>query len=150
MSLNRAMLIGNVCSNPDVKHLESGISVATFTLATNEKGYKLASGTEVPPKAEFHNIVAWRGLATIAERYIKKGSQLYIEGKITTRSWEKDGITRYTTEIVAENIQLLGSRPSEQTQSGADTNSPVESPITERKITQPEFPVPDDSDDLPF
>jgi len=111
MSVNKAILVGNVGKDPEVRYLDSGVAVATITLATSERGYTLANGTQVPERTEWHNIIAWRGLAEIAEKYIKKGNQLYVEGKITTRKWEKDGVTRYSTEIIAENIELLGRRP---------------------------------------
>ena len=110
MSINKAILIGHVGKDPEVKQTTNS-KVATFSLATTEKGYTTNEGKKVEDRTEWHNIVAWKHLADLAENYIKKGSQLYIEGKICTRSWEKDGITRYTTEIIAESIQLLGSKP---------------------------------------
>lgn len=110
MSVNKVILVGNVGKDPEVRYLEKNVAVARFPLATTERGYTMQNGTQVPDRTEWHNIVAWRGLAEIVEKYVKKGSQLYIEGKIQTRSWEKDGIKRYTTEIYAENIQLLGKR----------------------------------------
>lgn len=110
MSVNKVILLGNVGKDPEVRYLEKNVAVANFTLATSEKGYKMQNGTEVPDRTEWHNIVAWRGLAELAEKYIRKGSQLYIEGKIQTRSWEKDGVKRYTTEIYADTIQLLGRK----------------------------------------
>ena len=120
MSINKAILIGNVGKDPDIRYLEregeKKNSVANFTLATTERGYTLANGTQVPDRTEWHNIVAWRGLAEIIEKYVRKGSKVYIEGKITTRSWEKDGITRYTTEIVADKIDLLSSPQQRQDQ----------------------------------
>ncbi|MCK9312137.1 MAG: single-stranded DNA-binding protein [Bacteroidales bacterium] len=123
MSINKAILVGNVGKDPEIRYLDSGVAVATITLATTERGYTLQNGTQIPDRTEWHNIVAWRGLAEIAEKYIKKGNQLYVEGKITTRKWEKDGITRYTTEIVAENIELLGRRPESGTSEGVTTQS---------------------------
>ncbi|HOV83791.1 MAG: single-stranded DNA-binding protein [Paludibacteraceae bacterium] len=110
MSVNKVILVGNVGKDPEVRYLEKNVAVARFPLATTERGYTMQNGTQVPDRTEWHNIVAWRGLAEIVEKYVKKGSQLYIEGKIQTRSWEKDGIKRYATEIYAENIQLLGKR----------------------------------------
>ena len=110
MSVNKVILLGNVGKDPEVRYLEKNVAVANFTLATSEKGYKMQNGTEVPDRTEWHNIVAWRGLAELAEKYIRKGGQLYIEGKIQTRSWEKDGVKRYTTEIYADTIQLLGKK----------------------------------------
>ncbi|MDR1653484.1 MAG: single-stranded DNA-binding protein [Prevotellaceae bacterium] len=111
MSVNKVILVGNVGRDPEVRYLERNVAVANFTLATTERGYTMQNGTQVPERTEWHNIVAWRGLAELAEKYIRKGRQLYIEGKIQSRSWEKDGIKRYTTEIYAETIQMLGNRP---------------------------------------
>lgn len=111
MSVNKVILVGHVGKDPDIRYIEKNVAVANFTLATTEKGYALQNGTQVPDRTEWHNIVAWRGLATTAEKYIHKGTQVYVEGKIQTRSWEKDGIKRYTTEIIADSIQLLGKRP---------------------------------------
>lgn len=113
MSINKAILVGFCTNDPEVRDA-AGTRVANFSIATNEKGYTLASGVQVPEKAEFHNIVAWRGLAELSDKWIKKGSQLYIEGKMSTRSWEKDGQKHYRTEIIAENIQLLGRKPEGQ------------------------------------
>jgi single-strand DNA-binding protein len=142
MSVNKAILVGNVGKDPEVRYLDSGVAVATITLATTERGYTLANGTTVPDRTEWHNIVAWRGLAEIAEKYIKKGSQIFVEGKITTRKWEKDGIARYSTEIVAENIELLGKRPE---------GSSSESHSTAAKTPSNDTPASSDSsDDLPF
>jgi len=119
MSLNKAMLIGNVGKDPEVRYLDGNSAsgekakVAQFTLATTER-YRDRSG-EMRENTEWHNIVAWRGLADTVEKMVKKGSQLYIEGRIRTRSWDdKSGNKRYTTEIVADNIQLLGRRPDGQ------------------------------------
>lgn len=112
MSLNKVMLIGNIGRDPEVKTLDGNNGsqkVATFTLATGEK-YKDRNG-ELREKTEWHNIVAWRNLADICEKYIRKGMQVYIEGRIRTRSWQdKDGNTRCTTEIMADNLQMLGKK----------------------------------------
>jgi len=129
MSINKAILIGNVGKDPDIRYLEregeKKNSVANFTLATTERGYTLANGTQVPERTEWHNIVAWKGLAEIIEKYVRKGSKVYIEGKITTRSWEKDGITRYTTEVVADKIDLLSSPQQRQDQAPAPSTQPA-------------------------
>ena len=104
MSLNKVQLIGNVGKDPDVRYLDSGIAVATFPLATTERGYTLANGTQVPERTEWHNIVLWRGLAETAEKYIHKGDKLYIEGKIRSRSYDdQNGIKRYVVEIFGDN-----------------------------------------------
>lgn len=111
MSINKVILVGNVGNDPEVRYLEKDICVATFRLATTERGYKAANGNLIPDRTEWHNIVLWRGLAEIAEKYVKKGTQLYIEGKLRTRQWnDSSGATRYTTEIVADNMELLSSR----------------------------------------
>lgn len=150
MSVNKVILIGNVGKDPEVRVLEGGTSVASITLATSEKGYKTKSGVEIPEKTEWHNIVAWRGLAEIAEKYIKKGSQIYVEGKIVTRKWEKDGVAQYRTEIVAENLQMLGKKP--------DGYNPEESNYSgttkpDNAATKDDFAHSDGSEgseDLPF
>ena len=119
MSLNKAMLIGNVGRDPEVRYLEgnNGAKVATFTLATTER-YRDRNG-ETRENTEWHNIVAWRNTADVVERFVKKGTQLYIEGRIRTRSWDdQNGNKRYTTEIVADTLQLLGKRPEGQQQNG--------------------------------
>ncbi|HNX88661.1 MAG TPA: single-stranded DNA-binding protein [Paludibacteraceae bacterium] len=113
MSINKAILVGNVGKEPEVRYLEKNVAVANFTLATTERGYTMQNGTQVPDRTEWHNVVAWRNLAEIVEKYVRKGTQVYVEGKIQTRSWEKDGVKRYTTEIYAETIQLLGKRPEQ-------------------------------------
>ena len=111
MSLNKAMLIGNVGRDPEVRYLEgnNGAKVATFTLATTER-YRDRNG-ETRENTEWHNIVAWRNTADVVERYVRKGTQLYIEGRIRTRSWDdQSGNKRYTTEIIADTLQLLGKK----------------------------------------
>lgn len=141
MSVNKVILVGNVGKDPEVRYIDKDVAVANFPLATSEKGYTLQNGTQVPERTEWHNIVAWRSLATLAEKYIKKGTQLYIEGKIQTRSWEKDGIKRYTTEIYAETIQLLGKKPET-----SEEPSVLVSPSPNSEVQAP----PPGEDDLPF
>ena len=111
MSLNKAMLIGNVGRDPEVRYLDgnNGAKVATFTVATTER-YKDRNG-ETRENTEWHNIVAWRNTADVVERFVKKGTQVYIEGRIRTRSWDdQTGNKRYTTEIMADTLQLLGRK----------------------------------------
>lgn len=141
MSVNKVILVGNVGKDPEVRYLEKEVAVANFTLATTERGYTLQNGTTVPDRTEWHNIVAWRGLATLAEKYIRKGTQIYVEGKIQTRSYEKDGVKRYVTEIYAETMQLLGKKP--EAASEAPTQA-VAAPPTEMQVPPPT------ADDLPF
>ena len=109
-SLKRAEILGTMGADPEVKQLQGGNKVAQFTLATNDPAHKLQNGTEVPEKTEWHNIVCWGNLATIAERFLRKGAQVYVDGKLRTRSYDdKQGVKRYTTEIVANNIVLLNN-----------------------------------------
>ena len=109
MSVNKVILLGNVGKDPEVRYLDSGVAVATFPLATTEKGYTLTNGTQVPDRTEWHNIVLWRGLAEVAEKYVHKGDKLYIEGKIKSRTYEDQaGNRRYITEIFADNMEMLG------------------------------------------
>lgn len=95
-----------------MRYVESGVCVANFPLATSDRAYTTRSGTQVPERTEWHNIVLWRGLAEVAEKYVRKGTQLYVEGKIRTRSWvdASTNQTRYITEIYAENMEILGRR----------------------------------------
>jgi single-strand DNA-binding protein len=106
-SLNKATLIGNLGKDPEVRAIPSGAKVANFSIATTES-YTGKDGQKVD-KTEWHNIVMWRGLAEVAEKYLRKGSQVYIEGRLQTRSWDdQNGQKRYTTEIVADNMVMLG------------------------------------------
>ena len=140
MGINKVILIGNVGKDPEVRHLDSGVTVTSFPLATSET-YRSKDGQKVT-NTEWHNIVLWRGLAEVAEKYVKKGNPLYIEGKIRTRSWDdKDGNKRYTTEIIADNMQMLGSKQgSEDNAASAPENAP------EVDIEN----MPAEEDDLPF
>lgn len=138
MSVNKVILLGNVGKDPEVRYIDKDVPVARFTLATSERGYTTQNGVQVPERTEWHNIVAWRGLGKLAENYIRKGSQLYIEGHLQTRSWEKDGVARYTTEIIADVIQLLDRR-----EKAADNVVAPAAPATVANEPQP-------GDDLPF
>ncbi len=110
--VNKVVLIGNAGQDPEVRHLDSGVAVANFNLATNES-YKDKNGEKVT-QTEWHRIVLWRGLAEVAEKYVKKGELLFIEGRLRTRAWDdKDGNKRYTTEVFADNMKMLG-RKSDQ------------------------------------
>jgi len=109
--VNKVILIGNLGKDPEVRYLDSGVAVANFSLATTES-YKNKEGERVS-QTEWHDVVLWRGLAEVAEKYLKKGSSVYVEGKIKTRKWEdKEGNTRYKTEIMADNMTMLGGKPS--------------------------------------
>ncbi len=109
--MNKVMLIGNVGKEPVVHYYDRDQAVAMLTLATTERGYTLPNGTQVPDRTEWHNIVLYKGLAKIAERYIHKGDKLFIEGKIRNRSYDDNkGIKRYITEIVADNLEMLSPK----------------------------------------
>jgi single-strand DNA-binding protein len=109
MSVNKVILVGNVGKDPEIRHLDTGVAVANFPLATSET-YTAKNGEKVTT-TEWHNIVLWRGLADVAEKYVTKGRQLYIEGRIRTRSYDdKDGNKRYITEIYGDTMQMLGSK----------------------------------------
>jgi single-strand DNA-binding protein len=109
--VNKVILVGRLGKDPDVRNLENGASVANFTMATSET-YKDKTTGERKEVTEWHNIVLWRGLADIAAKYLHKGDLVYIEGKLRTRSWEKEGVTRYTTEVVGDNMTMLGTKPA--------------------------------------
>lgn len=127
MSINKVILVGNAGKDPEVRYLEKGVAIARFPLATSES-YKGRDGERVTA-TEWHNIVLWRGLAETAEKYIRKGSQLYIEGKIRTRSYDdKDGNKRYVTEIVADQMQMLGRRQDSQGEDAAENKQDTQSP----------------------
>lgn len=116
--MNKVMLIGNVGVDPDVRYVDRGVCVAQLRLATSERGYTLPNGTEVPERTEWHNVVLWRQLAEVVDKYVKKGDKLYIEGKIHTRSYEDNqGRTRYVTEIWADAMEMLTPKPQSQTPS---------------------------------
>lgn len=132
MAINKVILLGRVGKDPEIKQFDGG-NKASFSLATTERGYVSKTGETIPDRVTWHNIVCWKGLATIAERFVKKGDLIYIEGKITTRSWESDGKKHYMTEIVADNIELLGGK----------------SETKETQSNEPEMAI-EDSSDLPF
>jgi single-strand DNA-binding protein len=148
MSINKVILVGNVGKDPEVRYFDNDSAVANFTLATTERGYTTNAGQQIPDRTEWHNIVAWRGLAKLAENYIKKGTQLYIEGKLRTRSWDdKDGNKRYTTEIFADVIQLLGRKSDNSTASNND-NAQMQQPTNPSLGQTPPSSTPMGNDDI--
>lgn len=170
MSLNKVMLIGNVGKDPEVRYLESNpqnpsanAKVASFPLATSER-YRDRNG-EVRENTEWHNLVLWRNNADVAEKYIHKGSQIFVEGRLRTRQWtDQTGNKRYTTEVVVDTLQLLGKRPEgEQGQQGgsyqggyaqqpaaAPQAAPAPQPAPVNPAYQGPLPAAEPSDDLPF
>ncbi len=124
--MNKVMLIGNVGKDPDVRYYDADQAMAMFTLATTERGYKLQNGTEVPDRTDWHNIVLFRGLAKVAEKYVHKGDKLYIEGQIRTRSYDdQKGIKRYITEVYGENMELLSPKPVQNSNTVAEQPMPA-------------------------
>jgi len=143
--VNKVILVGNLGRDPEMWTFEDGTKKASFSLATTES-YKDKAGNRVD-QTEWHNIVLWRGLADIADRFLKKGNSVYIEGKIKTRSYQdKEGNTKYVTEIFGDNMTMLGSKNSNSSEGG--TNTTQQQTSSEQKtdsISQTTEP-----DDLPF
>ena len=152
MSVNKVILIGNVGRDPEVRYLDSGIAVASLPLATTDRAYTLANGTQVPERTEWHNLVLWRGLAETAEKYVHKGDKLYVEGKIHTRSYDdQTGAKRYVTEIFVDSMEMLSPRGTvapgaAAPQPGMSQGAPAQ-PMAQSQAT----PAQDNTtDDLPF
>ena len=148
MSLNKVMLIGNVGNDPEVRYLESNpqnpaanVKVASFRLATTER-YRDRSG-ELRENTEWHSVVVWRNNADVAEKFVHKGSQVYIEGKLRTRQWtDQTGGKRYTTEVVADTLQLLGKRPDDAPQGQQPAYQGGYSAAPVQPAAQPAAPAP--------
>jgi single-strand DNA-binding protein len=140
--VNKVILIGNLGKDPEIQSFDTGVKKASFSLATTET-YRNREGQDVD-QTEWHNIVLWRGLADVAEKYLKKGSQIYIEGRIRYRSYEKDGQKRYITDIEADTLNMLGGRSSDNANwQGGQPAAPEQA--------APKPPVIEtETDDLPF
>lgn len=145
--VNKAIVVGHLGQDPEIRYMSDGTAVANFSVATSETWKDKQTG-EKKERTEWHRIVAWRGLGELCGKYLSKGRQVYVEGRLQTRSWEKDGVTRYTTEIVASDVQFLGSRddsggrarPAGQTSNNYASDRGY-----------PEPPMPDrQEDDIPF
>lgn len=125
--VNKVILVGNLGKDPEVRHLEGGVAVAKFTLATSES-YKDKSGQKID-QTEWHNVVVWRGLAEVAEKYLKKGMTVYVEGKLRTRTWDdKDNHKHYATEVVADTFTILSKKennPSPLKDEGSDVGNKI-------------------------
>ncbi|MDR1552154.1 MAG: single-stranded DNA-binding protein [Prevotellaceae bacterium] len=147
MTLNKAMIIGNAGKDPEIRHLDNGVSVVTLPVATTER-YKDKNG-ETKEQTEWHNVVFWRQLAEFTEKYVRKGSQLFIEGRLRTRNWEdQSGNKKYVTEIVADNIRLLGRRPDNN--NGNGNHNIAAHHVAETKPEEIILDEPSPDDDLPF
>lgn len=145
--VNKVILIGNLGADPEVRSLESGVKVATINVATSES-YKDKNG-ERQTQTEWHRVVLWRGLAEVVERYLKKGSQVYIEGRLRTRSYEdQDGKKMYVTEIEARDLTMLGRREGEGSDYGNKQDNRSDSKDSSPK--QAEGSDANEADDLPF
>ena len=150
MSVNKVILVGNVGKDPEIRHLDTGVAVANFPLATSES--YIAKNGEKVTTTEWHNIVLWRGLAEVAEKYVTKGRQLYIEGRIRTRNYDdKDGNKRYVTEIYGDIMQLLGSKNEDKSgtnQYNSQGNSASGTPSA--IANEPDIDESGGDEDLPF
>src|SRR5688500_4375515 len=144
--VNKVILVGRLGKDPEVRNLDNGATVANFTVATSES-YKDKTTGEKKEITEWHNIVLWRGLAEIAQKYLHKGDMIYVEGKLRTRSWEKDGVTRYTTEIIADNMTMLSTKGSGGSSSGGDMVSRGSERASSESYSTP---AESGTDDLPF
>ena len=139
--INKVILVGNVGADPEIRAIDGGIKVARIRLATTERIYNKEKN-ETKELTEWHNVTLWRGLADVADKYIRKGSQIYIEGKLRTREYDKNGVKCYATEIVAEELKMLGKREGVSQSAPAPVPAPVPAPAPVVDI-----PLPDD---LPF
>ncbi len=158
--INKVILVGNLGQNPELRYTPNGIAVCTLRMATSESYTDRASGERIT-NTEWHNVVLWRGLAETAGKYLKTGSQCYIEGKLKTRQWQdQQGQNRYTTEVVADVMQLLGPSPNRENGAPAPANQATDAPAQPeaQPVAQPEAqPVAQplaqnakETDDLPF
>ena len=138
--INKVIIIGNLGRDPEIRYTPDGTAVASFSVATSEE-WKDKNTGERREKTEWHRVVAFRRLGEICGEYLSKGKQVYIEGKLQTRSWEKDGITRYTTEIVANQMQMLGPKGSGSGSGGGGYDGPIPGPA---------YPDDGPDDDIPF
>ncbi len=149
MSINKVILIGNLGSDPEVKYLDGDRAVANFSLATNES-YTDKQGNKIT-QTEWHRIEMWDALAKIAEKYLTKGRQVYIEGKIKTDKWtDKDGVDKYTTRIRANTLQMLGNKEDRSNEGSSNTGSNTSQPVTPPATEKPTNQEPSELDDLPF
>lgn len=144
--VNKVILVGRLGKDPEVRNFDNGAVVANFTVATSES-YKDRTTGEKKETTEWHNVVLWRGLAEVAQKYLHKGDLVYIEGKLRTRSWEKDGVTRYTTEVLADNMTMLSTKGSGGGNSGGGY---AQSETAAADGYRAHAPVDNSTDDLPF
>ena len=144
--VNKVILVGRLGKEPEVRNLDNGAVVANFSMATSEV-YKDRTTGERKETTEWHNIVLWRGLAEVAQKYLHKGDMVYIEGKLRTRSWEKEGVTRYTTEIIADNMTMLSGKSGG---GGSNTEYASTEKSSGGNFNSNAAPADNSTDDLPF
>lgn len=146
-SLNKVMLIGNLGKDPEVRHLENGTAVANFSIATSES-YKDRNTGEIITNTDWHNVVLWRGLADLSEKYLKKGDKVYLEGKLRSRSYQdQQGVMKYITEVVVDDMVMLGNRNSGEQNNGGQTAETPRPTVTPKS---PDLKLEEEDDDLPF
>ncbi|OAV66795.1 Helix-destabilizing protein [Bacteroidales bacterium Barb4] len=156
MSLNKVLLIGNVGKDPEIKYFDSNVAVANFSLATSDRGFTRGDGTVVPERTEWHSIVVWRSLVPFVEKWVRKGSSLYVEGKLRTRNYEDaSGVKRYVTEVYADRIEFYssGGRPEGgvSTASSATVGQQQQGQVVAQQAGgSPSVPEATAEDDLPF
>ena len=139
--MNKIMLIGNVGKDPEVKYVEQGVAVARLSLATTERGYALPNGTQVPDRTDWHNVILWRRLAEVVEKYVHKGDKLYIEGRVRYTTYDdKRGVRHNMTEIWADNMEMLSPKAQTRTLQSNISTTPI----------QPEESEISDDEKLPF
>lgn len=150
-SVNKVILVGNLGKDPEVRHMENGAVVANFSIATSET-YKDRNTGEKITNTDWHNVVLWRGLAEIVEKYVKKGDKIYIEGKLKSRSYQdKDGVTKYITEVLGDNLVMLGRQDGSSNPNNNPGDSSNAAPVAPAKAKVNEFTGENnDDDDLPF
>ena len=144
-SVNKVILIGNLGKDPEVRHLENGTTVANFPITTSESYTDKTTGQKVE-NTDWHDIVVWRGLADVVDKYFRKGQKVYVEGKLKKRSWQdKDGNTRYTTEVVADELTILTRLEKPE-----GSSAPYDNQGTPEKPSKVDDIIRNDKNDLPF
>ena len=150
--VNKVILVGNVGNEPEVRYMPNGNAVANISVATSDSWKDKNTGDQ-QERTEWHRVVFFNRLAEIVEQYVKKGSKLYIEGRLQTRSWEQDGVKRYTTEIVANEMQMLDSRGSQgagQDFGDQQQSSPAQQPAQDQQAAAQPANFDNFDDDIPF
>lgn len=149
--MNKVMLIGNVGVEPEVRYVDQGVAVARVRLATTERGYTLANGTQVPDRTDWHTVLLWRRLAEVVEKYVHKGDKLYIEGRIRYTTYDdKQGQRRYATEIWAENMEMLSPRSAAPAAEGTVASAAGESAASDENAAPQTAGEPVNSESAPF